>query len=331
MATVATKPKAGELWSRRLVKAMQECEKEGGVQRNVWNKQQSDWLSNFSVKDLLEDDYIFGGVGGRDIWDCHKADIIELWERRRTEGVSLFIDQEGIGSGKTTKAGAITALLLLEILTTWDIRKIYSVQHPIVLIAMSRTLQQSREITFDSMLKFCSAPIFMDYFLPNISRGDINPETGKISHYPKFLRFPGRVHVFPGSGDALGTLGFDIYGATVDEANYLEVVEGSKRAVGGDKVFDAAKILFEEIHGRIQSRFSIGGKVKGLLTMISNSRYVGDFFHRVIEMVEKGIKTEDALLPPTMVRRRATWDALPKEKMTGEFFLFDKDKMEVLD
>lgn len=297
-------------------------------------KELADEIAAKSAEELLTDDYFFGRVGGKGIWRPHMDDIIELWERRRSEGVCLFVDQEGIGSGKTTKAAAISALLVLEILTTWNIREKFGIRMkdaPIVGITASRTEKQSREVTFNYILPFCTSQFFTEYFPPNFRKTEVLGVDGQLSYYPKTIRFPGGVFLFPATREVLSTLGFNIYFATIDEANYLQVVERSRQEFG-DQSFDAAKFLFDEISSRIKNRFMVAGKVHGLLTMISNSRYVNDFLHRVITMVERGEREAVSYLPPTMVRRRAVWDVLwevPEKKLSHDYFTFDLENMRV--
>jgi hypothetical protein len=317
--------------ARRIFdQAIRRAGREHLAPQREWTEKDYESLKSMSVREILTDDYFFGKVGGKDLFSPHMADIEELWERRKTEGVSLYIDQEGIGSGKTTKAAALSALLLLEILTTPDLRATFNANKDIVILTMSRKEKQSREVTFSTILPFCCAPAIIEHFPPNIRPEDINADQKVFVRYPKSIRFPGRVHIFPATKEVFDPLGYDIYAGTVDEANYLEVVAGSKREYGAQGRFDAAEIAFSEIFSRIKSRFSLHGRVYGLLHMISNSRYKGDFFDRTITLVERGELEKEPLLPPTMVTTRCTWQTVPASKFSDRFFYFDTSTMRIV-
>jgi len=146
------------------------------------------------------------------------------------------------------------------------------------------------------------------------------------------VKFPDGVYLFPATSGALSTVGYDVYGCTLDEANYLEVVDKSKRALQGvGERFDAAKEAMDEVMSRIKGRFYDGLKTHGLLVMISNPRYKKDFLDRVVELVSRGKQSELKFLPPTMVRRRNAWEPRPKELISKTWFVLNTDTMKIVD
>jgi len=248
----------------------------------------------------------------------HRQDIIDLWKARKDSGVTTAIFQEGIGSGKTTKYCAIQFLMLAEVLSKVDPFTHYGLSKKgqgIAFVSMSRNESLAKEVTFLTLLPFLNSPWFRTYFPPQVDLQKIQ----ETKRFPSRLRFPKRVVIFPGTGSALSAIGYNLFGGGVDEANYLEVVDDSKKAVAG-KVYDAAEAMHAAIKSRMKSRFDPSRlkrekKYPGILVMFSNPRYAGDFTSRM----EKRAKTDKTIF----FRKRCTWEAHPPERFCGEFFVFD--------
>lgn len=304
-------------------------------QRATLSDEEKRQITTMTPRELLHDPDFFGNVGGKGIWDAHLEDIEELWRRRRSdEGVCLFVDIEGTSSGKTTKAAVITVLLIIELLTTIGLReKFHLLPHSkITLMCLSRSSVQTKEVTFDRIVPFFASPFFDKYFPPNFRAQDYDPVTRTFQNYPSVIRFPGGIFLTPATGDVLSTVGYDIYGGTLDEANYMEVVAKSEKSKGETSgKFDAAEIAFDEIMSRIGGRFNDGEKTHGLLVMLSNPRYKRDFLDRVVTLVSEGRQSEYPTLPPTMVRRRDAWEPRPAELISKYWFVFDMEAMKIVD
>ncbi len=88
----------------------------------------------------------------------------------------------------------------------------------------------------------------------------------------------------------------------IDEANFMEVTEGSKRA--RNEVYDAAEEMYNSITSRMSSRFMKNGAVPGLLVMASSPRYHDDF-------LERKIKEATSRGPAAKIfwRKRNIWEA----------------------
>jgi hypothetical protein len=132
------------------------------------------------------------------------------------------------------------------------------------------------------------------------------------------LKFPHQINVIPISGSELATLGLNVYGGIISEANYFSVVENSKllKAQGGDKqVFDQAERSYTNIIQRMKNRFQSRGKVPGLMVLDSAVHYPGDFLSR---------KKESARFDPSIyVAEHAIWEVIPKDKLTPGTFLVE--------
>ena len=93
------------------------------------------------------------------------------------------------------------------------------------------------------------------------------------------LRFPNNVWVFPAVAGSSGVIGYNVFGAVMDEVNFMAVVENSKSVATGG-YFDQADTLYKSLIRRMKSRFMKRGKLPGILLQISSSRYPEDFTER---------------------------------------------------
>src|SRR5690606_4379721 len=128
---------------------------------------------------------------------------------------------------------------------------------------------QARRVTFTEVWNRFQSPFNKDYFPPE----------------PQFNReiriSANNTCVFAGTSSALSALGYNLFGGVIDEAAFLDVVEESKKEQG--EVFDAAEMMYYAIYNRMLSRFAKGGKLPGLICMVSSPRFPDDFMHRKID------------------------------------------------
>lgn len=305
-------------------RARSKMERPEAPRQEPWTEELAQKYNSVPIADLLDDPAFFGAVGGQSLWPENRSDILELFHLREKEGVCVFLDEEGIGSGKTTKGAAILACLLYYAVTDWNFRRRFRLDDnsEIALLMGSRKEAQSREVTFQKFLPYCSSPFFLRYFPPNYRREDFDPATVKKPKYPRAVRFPGHFYVFPITKNVLDVLGWDIYAATLDEANFLEMAMGSAQE-REERMFDAASVFFDQGMERIRSRFSYGGRVYGQMNMISSRRYTDSFLTRAIRLERKSRAEGLRYLPPSMIRSRCTWQAQPVEKIDPEYVVVD--------
>lgn len=260
----------------------------------------------------------------------HKRDIIDLWEARKPPRcATTAILQQGIGSGKTTAFCVMLWLMVAEVLTKVDPLAYYGLAKKgqgISFVTMSRNESLAKEVTFLTLLPYFDCPFFRDYFPPQVDLKAI--ESGSVARLPARLRFPKKVVIFPGTGSALSAIGYNLFGGGVDEANYLEVIDDSKKAVGGGRGYDAAEAMHTAIKARMKSRFDPTrlhreGKLPGMLVMFSNPRYAGDFTSRM----EQRAKKDRSIF----FRKRCTWESHPPERFCGEKFLFNVMEGRIID
>lgn len=325
-----------------------EKEKNSGViteQKKRWDFQDQEEFSAIPIEVLIDsEEYLglgkkgctlcsmTGYIDGYKCFDCegtgeirqqlyetHRQDIINLWRARKENRCNVAVFQEGIGSGKTFKFASILWLMVTEVLTKVNPLRYYSLSDKsagISFICMSRNARLAKEVTFQQVLPFFQCSFYESHFPPQIDFEKAK-ETKK---YPSILKFPKNVVIFPGTGSALSAIGFNLFGAGIDEANYLAVVDDSKQSVSGG-TFDAAAEMHSAIISRMTSRFEPNklyaqNKLPGLLVFMSNPRYAGDFTERMI-IKSRTDKT-------IFARRRCTWEAKPKEDFKqGTTFKYD--------
>lgn len=274
-----------------------------------WDEKDEKEFSNIPFEVLLDDPY----YGGGDLWPVHRQDIIDLWEARRRYGVHTYVAIEGIGSGKTHKFKHVLRLMVLEVVTKVNPLKYYGLSEKgqgISFVCMSRNASLAKEVTYKTILQAFNCGFFKEHFPPNI---DFN-RVLDAHRYPQMLRFSRNVVIFPGTGSALSAVGYNLMGGGIDEANYLEVIDDSKRAINSN-TYDAAEMVYNAIMTRMKSRFLSKGKLPGLLMMFSNTKHSNDFLERMAVRS----KTDSTIF----FRRRCTWDGIPKERLSGETFKFD--------
>ena len=125
------------------------------------------------------------------------------------------------------------------------------------------------------------------------------------------LNFPNRISILPLSGKETAAIGQNIFGGLIDEVNYMNVIEDSKKSIDGE-TFDQATALYNSIARRRKSRFASAGTLPGILCLVSSKRYPGQFTDR---------KEEEAQTDKTIyIYDKRVWEIKPKGSFSGVFF-----------
>lgn len=267
---------------------------------------------NISVEELVCDDYFLGLKNT--IFPRHLDDIIELWEERKNRPINLALLEQSIGSGKSFTASVLTWLQWYEVATYYNPQKAFGLADgsTIAMMTMSRTETQARRVIFTDVFKRFQSPFNKDYFPPN-------PRFSKEIQIEQ-----NNTVIYAGTSSELSALGYNLYSAVIDEANFLEVVEGSRKSEGA--VYDAAEAMYNAVMNRMTSRFMKAGKVPGFIIMISSRKSRDSFMERKIK--EAVARQHDPNLE-IFYKVRSLWQAKPKEFFpSGEFFYIDTDSYE---
>lgn len=103
----------------------------------------------------------------------------------------------------------------------------------------------------------------------------------------------------------------------IDEINFMNVVEKSKRAalgVGRSGAYDQAQAVFDTLTRRKEGRFRCQGPNVGVILASSSTRYVGDFTDRTIR------RAREQKLVTYFLYEKAQYDVHPADKYCGEKF-----------
>jgi len=251
------------------------------------------------------------------LYPAHKDDILAIYEEKKKRRINLVIFIEGIGSGKSTKYSILTYLEWLRLTCKFDPQAYYGMMKDeiIAFISMNRSEAQAKRVTLQKVFPKFQTEFNMEYFPPSKRRGQEIwiPRNNTL--------------IFSGTSSAASALGYNIYGGGVDEANFLEVVEGGKKSASNAGVYDSAQEMHNAMFNRMTSRFinSRTGHLDGMLMMFSSSRYPDDF-------LEKKVKEHFQLGEHShiFVRRRSLWEAKPKYYFSGVKVQFDLKAKKIL-
>lgn len=173
-----------------------------------------------------------------------------------------------------------------------------------VISPISKSLHLARTVlksAIDDKLKI--SPYFREEFTPKYG-GDIT-------------KFPSNLMLSIGSFQSARTLGQNIFGGCLDEANFGATKGQQIMATGtGAKTiaqYDIAEKIYAGIVRRIKSRFlRAGGNLPGLMVLISSANTVGSFTDR---------KIAQSINDPTVFARDySAWDVKPPEHYSGKKF-----------
>lgn len=329
------------------------------LSKTNWSKELREEYSNLTVSDYLDgEDFLGpllwkrvqpgdevsphrlykkdkkGDLYKHTLYPCHRKDIEILWELRKTHDVDTVVDIEAIGAGKSLKAATIGNICLHEIYTTPGFHEKFNMNFgdEVSIIIMGRSAVQSSLVTYKKMIPMLNTKFLSKYFPPPIDFAEVEMR----ERLPSVVKMPFGPMIFPGTGNADSALGFSPYVAIIDEANHLVLTPESKRAAGiayGGR-YDAAEQMYSAIGGRIESRFMIGGKNYGLIIMMSDPKYMGDFLER---------KYLEARRAPDFMRidrwrfygarmfciRRPLWVAKPWA-FSGKMLKFDTESLSIV-
>lgn len=127
------------------------------------------------------------------------------------------------------------------------------------------------------------------------------------------------VRVVPGGTDADAVLGEAIIGGVLDEVNFMNVVQQSKKAgivqnTGRAGVYDQAKNTYDTVTRRKKGRFLSKGPNVGIICVASSTRYKGDFTDKRKETVlTEGIST-------TYIYDLPQYEVWPQDRYSGDKF-----------
>lgn len=150
-----------------------------------------------------------------------------------------------------------------------------------------------------------SMPYFQKYFMPD-----------KLIESEMF--FPEKnIRIAQSGGDEDAILGEAIIGGIIDEINFMNVVQRSKKAevsTGRAGLYDQAQQVHSTMERRKRGRFTRPGPTIGLVIASSSTKYRGDFTDRHKKFVE------DNKIRSCYIYNRRQFDVVPPERFSGRKF-----------
>ena len=244
---------------------------------------------------LLSEQYL--GDKDSTLWPAVVDELIEI----NKGGYVEVLLTGGIGSAKTTTALYTTAyqLYLLSCYKNPHLTYALDPHSEILIVFQSITEKKAKSVGYDrfkSMIE--GSPYFQTQFPHN-------------PNVESWMRFPNRIEIKPVSGGQFAAIGENVIGGLIDELNYMDVVEKSKRTIDGG-TYNQAVAVYESIARRRKSRFHQLGQTPGLLCLVSSRRYPGQF---------TDTKEEEAKRDRTIyVYDKCVWDVKPEGTFTSGWF-----------
>ena len=246
------------------------------------------------VQTFVESPYFLNRCG-----TLYPAAMEELRELNSGKYVEAVLTG-AIGTGKSTIALFTTAYQLYVLSCLKDPHGLFNLDpsSEIVFAFQSLTKDLAKSIDYERFRAMLTdSPYFNQHF----------PFNKKIKSE---MFFPNRIVVRPLSGDVNAAIGSNIFGAILDEVNFMARVEQSKSAVDGG-LFDQAVEMYNSIVRRRKSRFmAAGGRLPGMVCLVSSKRYPGEFTDRKqLEAREELARTGKTGI---FVYDRTLWQIKPK-------------------
>lgn len=265
------------------------------------------------VREFINSPYYMNAVhedGTPTVFPVVMNEIEELNSGKYSEAILTG----SIGSAKTTVALYTTAYQLYLLSCYASPHTFYGLDpaSEIVFIFQSLNATAARTVDYERFKSMIErSPYFREYFPFN---KDLESE----------LRFPNRIIVRPVSGEDTAAIGQNVFGGIIDEVNFMAVIRGGKNA-GENGVYDQAVALYNSISKRRSSRFSVQGKLPGMLCLVSSRRYPGQF----TDVKEQEARDDLARYGRTHIflYDKRTWEIKPPGSFqSGRFKVFIGDE-----
>jgi hypothetical protein len=211
------------------------------------------------------------------------------------------------GTGKTTLA-TVTALYQIYLLTCFDEpQRLFKLapNTPIIFVFQSVTPAVTQRVIYSPFRRTFEAMPYARHHL----------EWDR--HLKSSLKLEGGITVVQEVANIQAIAGQAIAGGILDEVNFMNVVERSKRVPGPRGLggrYDQAEELYRNHSRRRKSRFITQGLSLGTLCVLSSTRYEGDFLDRRIAEVDRLDEQN------VVVVRHKQFEVVPPERFCGETF-----------
>lgn len=206
----------------------------------------------------------------------------------------------GIGSAKSTTALYTMAYQLYVLSCFRNPHEAFSMDSSseILFIFQSKDMGLAQSVDYERFYQMIKKSTYFNSVFPYDTR------------IKKRLVFTNRIEV-KAVGLADGALGQNVFGALIDEINFMAMVSNSKRTKDSG-VYDEAALVYAGLSRRRKTRFQEGGTTPGILCLVSSKKYPDEFTDRKIEEA----KTDKSIY----VYDKCVWDIKPKGTYNSGFF-----------
>jgi hypothetical protein len=194
----------------------------------------------------------------------------------------------GIGSGKSYVSSMAIVYTIYRLLCLKNPQEYFRFARgtKIAFINISKSFSQAKDVVFGEIKNRLDNNKWIKTYYP--------PDPRIKSR----IRLPKNLYILPVGSNEESPLGYNIFGAVIDEASFHILTKDR----------DYAEESYNQIKKRLRSRFFSKGK----LFIITSPRYVYDFAEK--RFAEEGDN------PRVFRRRTPLWEAMPQNMFTGEKF-----------
>ena len=264
-------------------------------------------------KDIVEPEEFFYSPEYLDVGDVLYPVVLEAVLEICSGRYEECLLTGSIGAGKSTVAVYVMAWCLYQ-LSCYKSPQISLGLDPaseILIVFQSLNASLSKAVDFNRYRALIEqSPYFQRYF----------PFDKKIESE---LRFPNMVIVKPVSGEETAAIGQNVISAIIDEINFMDVTEKSKKSNDGG-TYNQALALYNSISRRRKSRFMSKGKMPGMVCIVSSKRYPGQFTDKKEAEAERQV--QETGVTNIYVYDKTMWQVKPWEFSGETFSLFVGDE-----
>lgn len=262
------------------------------------------------IEEFLDGKEFFGATD-LNIWPEVRRAIIEI-NQNWWKGPGIAYDEAilagATGTGKSTIVITSMAYHTYLLSCIKKPQAVYGLPSAtsIVLPIMGAKPQVVNKVIYAPLRKFIeSMPYFQKHMMPN-----------KLIDSEMYFADK-NVRIVKAGGDEDAILGEAVIGGGIDEINFMNVVQKSKKAevsTGRAGLYDQAQQVHNRMVTRKKGRFTYKGPLIGIVFASSSTRYRGDFTDKRMQFVKsQGIKT-------TYIYNKRQYDVVPAERFSGRTF-----------
>ncbi|MDD4292240.1 MAG: hypothetical protein PHX51_08430 [Clostridia bacterium] len=224
-------------------------------------------------EEFISNPRYLGQIGER-LYPSWKKDFLHIYNNPMIYHIILT---GAIGIGKDFFTEVLLMMELYKIACLKDPHKFFDLapNTDIVVSLVSVTKTQTKNVLFNQLKSMIdSSEWFCENFRRNKDKNDIiefmspaDDGSGKL----------GKIRVMYGAPTNSSVIGENVITAVMDEANFMQVIEKSKKIRGLNKEFNQAQMVYDNLIRRMKSRYLSKGKLAGKIILLSSRQYPDDF------------------------------------------------------